>query len=118
QANQASSELGHEVDGFGRDLFGGEGEVAFVLAILVVDHHDHAARTDFLDRIGNVGEWVLGTHIVAILAESITAEQKPLTAEIAKAARRTKRTEENEEKEETKNEERRTKKRSPVRAAP
>ncbi len=94
QADQAASELGHEVDGFGRDFFGGEGEVAFVLAIFVVDHHDHAAGADFLNCIGDVGEGVLGTHIVAILAEVITAEQKPLTAEIAKATRRTKNEEE------------------------
>ena len=33
---------GHEVDGLGRDLLGGHGEVALVLAVLVVDDHDHA----------------------------------------------------------------------------
>ena len=60
EADQAASELGHEVDGFGRDLFGGEGEVAFVLAVFVVDHHDHAAGADFLNRVRNVGEWSAG----------------------------------------------------------
>src|SRR6202034_3697382 len=68
QAYQAASELGHKVDGLGRDLLGGQGEVAFVFAVFVVDHNDHAAGADFLNRIGNVGEWRLGTHIVAILA--------------------------------------------------
>ncbi len=69
QADQSASVLGHEVDGFGRDLFGGERQVAFVLAILVVDNNDHAAGADFLNRIRNVGEWGLGAHDVAILAE-------------------------------------------------
>jgi hypothetical protein len=63
EADQAASELGHEVDGFGGDFFGGEGEVAFVLAVFVVDHDDHAAGADFLNRVGDVGEGVLRAHI-------------------------------------------------------
>jgi len=39
QAYQAASELGHEVDSLGRDLLGGQGEVAFVFAVFVVDHN-------------------------------------------------------------------------------
>ena len=68
QADQAASKLGHEVDGFGRDFFGGEGKVAFVLAVFVVDDDDHAAGADFLNRVGDVGKWVLGTHAEAIVA--------------------------------------------------
>ena len=72
EADQAASVLGHEVDGFGRDLFGGEGEVAFILAVFVVDDHDHAASADFLDGIGDIGERSLGAHNDAILAEGGT----------------------------------------------
>src|SRR5260221_11025477 len=46
QANQAAAKLGHEVDGFGRDFLSGEGEVAFVFAVFVVDDDDHAAGAD------------------------------------------------------------------------
>ncbi len=56
EADQAASILGHEVDGFGRDLFGGEGDVAFILAVFIVNDHDHAAGADLLDSCGDVGE--------------------------------------------------------------
>jgi hypothetical protein len=56
EADQAASVLGHEVDGFGRDLLGGERDVAFVLAVFIVDDDDHAAGADFFDRGGNVGK--------------------------------------------------------------
>jgi hypothetical protein len=69
QADQAAPIFRHEVDGFGSNFFRGEGQVALVLAVFVVDHHDHAARADFLDGIGNIGKWRLGTHNDAILAE-------------------------------------------------
>ena len=42
EADEAAAEAGHEVDGFGGAELGGEGEVAFVLAVLVVDEDDHA----------------------------------------------------------------------------
>ena len=56
QADQAASVQRHEVDGFGRDELRGHGKVAFVLAILVVDDHQHAAVADFLDRLGDGGK--------------------------------------------------------------
>ena len=62
QADQPAAVLGHEVDGFGSDFFCGQGEIAFVLAIFVVDDHNHAAGADFLDRGGNIGEWRMGAH--------------------------------------------------------
>ncbi len=44
----------HEVDGLGRDVIGGEHDVAFVLAVFLVDQDHHAAGGelghDFLDR--------------------------------------------------------------------
>ena len=48
ETDQAASVLGHEVDGFGRDLFGGHGEIAFIFAVFVVDDHDHATGADLL----------------------------------------------------------------------
>jgi len=48
-ADEAAAELGHEVDGVGRDFFGGHGEVALVLAVFVVNEDDHAAVADFFD---------------------------------------------------------------------
>ncbi len=56
QADQATSVLGHEVDGFGSDLFGGERQIAFVLAIFVVDDDDHSAGADLFNRGGNIGK--------------------------------------------------------------
>ena len=56
QADQAAAVLGHEVDGFGGDFFGGHGEVAFVFAVFVVDEDDHAALADFFDGFFDGGE--------------------------------------------------------------
>ena len=58
EADQAAAVGRHEVDRLGRDELGRHGEVAFVLAALVVADHDHAAGADvgqgFVDR-GEVG---------------------------------------------------------------
>ena len=43
QADQATAEAGHEVDGFGRHVVGGEHQVAFVFAVFLVNQNDHAA---------------------------------------------------------------------------
>ena len=56
EADEAAAIAGHEVDGFGRDVLGGQGEVALVLAVFVVDDDDHAAGADIGERAGNVGE--------------------------------------------------------------
>ena len=42
----------HEVDRLGRDEVGGEHEVALVLAVLLVDEHDHAAGLEVGDDFG------------------------------------------------------------------
>ena len=60
EADEAASELGHEVDGVGRNLFGGHSEVALVLAIFIVDDDNHASRADFGDSGGDVGEGGVG----------------------------------------------------------
>jgi len=63
KANEAAAVLGHEVDGVGRNLFGGHGEVAFVLAVLVVNEDDHAALANFFDGFFDGGEMgVVFTH--------------------------------------------------------
>ena len=56
EADQAAAELGHEIDSFGRDFFGGHGEVAFVFAVFVVDQDDHAALANFFDGFFDGGE--------------------------------------------------------------
>ena len=64
QADQPAAVLGHEVDRFGRDLLGGQGEVALVFAIFVVHHHHHAPGADLLDGGGDVGKWRGWRHFV------------------------------------------------------
>src|SRR5258708_6118108 len=53
QTNQAPRMTSHEVDDFGRRLFGRAHQVALVLAVLVVDDDDHAPFAYFSDGIFN-----------------------------------------------------------------
>jgi uncharacterized RDD family membrane protein YckC len=64
EADEAAAEAGHEVNGLGGTELGGEGEVAFVLAVLIVDDDDHAAslelgyRFEYVDESSaDVGHW-------------------------------------------------------------
>ncbi len=43
QANQSPPMLGHEIDRFRRDKFGGQGQVAFVFPVFIIDNNNHAA---------------------------------------------------------------------------
>src|SRR5208337_2365994 len=61
EADEAAAVAGHEVDGLGGDVLGGQGQVALVLAVLVVDHDDHAAGLDFGQGAGDVCEGRLGS---------------------------------------------------------
>ena len=61
EADEAAAVAGHEVDGLGGDVLGGQGEVALVLAVFVVDHDNHAARAEIGYGAGNVGEGGLGS---------------------------------------------------------
>ena len=56
QADQAAAVARHEVDGLGRDVVGGEHEVAFVLAVFLVDQDDHAAGAQLGDELGDRGD--------------------------------------------------------------
>ena len=61
KADEAAAVAGHEVDGLGGDVLGGQGEIALVLAVLIVDHDDHAAGLDIGDGAGDVGEGRVGS---------------------------------------------------------
>jgi hypothetical protein len=52
--------LGHEVDRLGRAMFGGDDEIAFVLAVLVVDQDHHAAGA----HVGDDVEYGADAHAV------------------------------------------------------
>src|SRR5258708_37705927 len=68
ETDQSATELGHEVDGFGGDFFRRDGEIAFVFAVFVVDHHDHATGADLLNRGRALGEWRPGNYNDATIA--------------------------------------------------
>ena len=53
QADQAAPVRRHEIDDFRRDFLGRDGEIAFVLAVLVVNHHQDASGADLLNGFGN-----------------------------------------------------------------
>ena len=61
KADEAAAVAGHEVDGLGSDVLGGQGEIALVLAVLIVDHNDHAAGLDIGQGAGDVGEGRVGS---------------------------------------------------------
>jgi len=49
EADEATAKLGHEVDGFGGDVFSGEDQVPFIFPILFVHQDNHLAST----HVGN-----------------------------------------------------------------
>src|SRR5688572_11060450 len=51
QAHQAAAVAGHEIDRLGRDLGGSHGQIALVLAVLVVHHDDHPAGANRHQRV-------------------------------------------------------------------
>src|SRR5208283_1449484 len=74
EANQTAAILGHEIDQFRRDFFGGEGQIAFVFAIFIVHHDDHTAGANLLDGGRDVGECRLWRHHSAIVANALPQE--------------------------------------------
>jgi hypothetical protein len=54
--------LRHEINRLGGDLLRCQSQITFVLAILVVDDHDHPAGADFFNCFGDVGEGRLRAH--------------------------------------------------------
>ena len=75
EADQAPAKLGHEVDGFRRNLFRRQHEIAFVFAVFVVHNHDHPSRANFFDCGGDIGEWGILGHgqIVARMVQFLSA---------------------------------------------
>ncbi|MCY1527963.1 hypothetical protein D9M68_630490 [compost metagenome] len=53
QAHQAAAVRHHEVDGIGRDEFGGHDEVAFIFAVFLVNQDDDTAGTQLGDDLGD-----------------------------------------------------------------
>ena len=51
----------HEVDGFGRRLFGGADEVAFVFTVFGIDDNDDPPDADRLDSFFNGGKVMVQT---------------------------------------------------------
>ena len=56
QADQPAAVARHEIDGLRRDFLGGDRQVAFVLAVLIVDDDDHPAGADGVERVFDAGE--------------------------------------------------------------
>ena len=56
QADEAAAVGGHEIDDFGSDLLGGDGEIAFILAVFVVHHDENAAGANLFNGFGNGDE--------------------------------------------------------------
>ena len=56
-ANQSPPMLGHEIDRFRRHKLGGQGQVAFVFTVFVIDNNDHAAGTNFGQGAGYISKW-------------------------------------------------------------
>ncbi len=56
-ADEAAGLFAHEVDRFGRDFLGRHHQIALVFAILVVEHDDHLAGADVVDRVLDRVKW-------------------------------------------------------------
>ena len=44
ETDEPAAVRGHEIDNLGGDFFGGDGEIAFILAVLVIHHDDDATE--------------------------------------------------------------------------
>ena len=77
QANQSPPIFGHKVDGLGRNLFSGQREITFVLAVFIVHHDNHPPSTYLFDRSGNIGKWGCRRHKIRILAPEIGQHRQP-----------------------------------------
>ena len=53
KADEAAGVFRHEIDGLGRHMLGGDGDVTLVFPIFVVDKNDHPALPDILHRFFN-----------------------------------------------------------------
>ena len=51
ETDQSTSMLGHEIDGLGRHMFGGNDKIAFVLTIFIIDEDDAFPLFDVFDCV-------------------------------------------------------------------
>ena len=56
-ADETAPVLGHEINDFRAALVGGDGEIALVLTVLVIDNDDHLPGLEILNGLGDGGEW-------------------------------------------------------------
>lgn len=63
ETDQTAAVDRHEIDGFGGNGIGGDGKVAFVLAVFVVDDDDHFAVAEIANRLLDWTEGGRGRHL-------------------------------------------------------
>ena len=85
-ADQAAAVAGHEVDRLGRDELRRDREVAFVLAVFVIDDDDEAAVAVLLDRFfdGRQAAWRAASSLISVAGP---VARRPLDPRSAAAAR-------------------------------
>src|SRR6266478_782478 len=71
-ADEPAPVLGHEVDRLRGRLLGGHEQVAFVLAVLVVDHDEHATGADLLDAFLDRDELGLAHRVPSLASGPFT----------------------------------------------
>ncbi|MCY1208902.1 hypothetical protein D9M72_205380 [compost metagenome] len=57
QADQPAAVLGHEIDRFRCDEIGSQHQVAFILAVFLIDEDDHAAGADVGNDVFGTGDF-------------------------------------------------------------
>ena len=63
QADQPAAILRHKVDRLGSNKLRSQRQVAFILAVLIIDDHDHPARLDLRHRLGHVSKHNSAFHL-------------------------------------------------------
>ena len=75
QANQATAKARHEIDGLGRDVVGGQHQIALVFTVFFVNQDDHAAGGHLghdLLHGGNGHGWQGGGGVHAVLGSVLS----------------------------------------------
>src|SRR3984957_15595960 len=76
KANESSTVLGHEVDCFGSDHFRRHGEVALILAVFIVDNHNHSSGANLLNGSLDIGKRRVFVHEMTSLSTQAEEAQK------------------------------------------
>ncbi len=94
EADEPAPVAAHEIDDLGCDLLGGDHQVAFVFAVLIVDDDDQASGADLLQRLLNRDDpgvcvhqiapisslFELANPIIHIFSQDVTLEVDCLTS--------------------------------------